>query len=156
MLTCMLVRNVIGHVPTAPEYLMKKAKTSKTLQEALEALRGTDMLLDRLLDSGEPVTRKAYLLANYSGEEPYPLPAELEAHLPEPLRIWSPYQARPTLPTKERSTTPAFDMAKRVLELNKRLSATGPTVTVKAPSDSNEFVVTFPQGRRPPPKEQPR
>lgn len=58
--------------------------SSSTLQAELKALRGTDLILDLLLDRG-PVTRESYLEYNFPDGVPDPMPGELEANLPRPL-----------------------------------------------------------------------
>lgn len=58
---------------------------SSRLQAELKALRGTDEILDLLLDRG-PVTRQSYLDYNFPDGVPDPMPGELEANLPRPLQ----------------------------------------------------------------------
>ena len=56
------------------------------LQRQLEACRQFDAVLDHLMSRGIPVTRERYLELNFPDGVPDPMPGELEAGLPWPLR----------------------------------------------------------------------
>jgi len=76
--------------------------SSSTLQAELKALRGTDSILDLLLERG-PVTRQSYLAYNFPDGVPDPMPGELEANLPRPLQNHAaPTRSRlPDAPTRQ-------------------------------------------------------
>ena len=78
-------------------HLMTPDNSSSTLQEELKALRGTDAILDSLLQDG-PVTRESYLAFNFPDGVPNPMPGELEANLPRPLQNHEPLSTSTKVP----------------------------------------------------------
>lgn len=66
--------------------LARMAVKQEQLRATLAMLAQSDATLARMLKTDRPLTRETWLAMNFPDGVPDPLPAEIEAEIPEPLR----------------------------------------------------------------------